>query len=35
MGRKSLAVIPNSIIILLSIALLPGVWSCAQPKTSF
>jgi len=33
MKRKSLAVIPNSIIILLSIALLPGVWSCAHsPK---
>jgi hypothetical protein len=33
MGRKSLAVIPNSIIILLSIALLPGLWNCAHsPK---
>ena len=33
MGRKSPAAISNSIIILLSIALLPGVWGCAHsPK---
>lgn len=33
MERKSLAVIPNSIVILLFTALLSGVWSCAHnPK---